>query len=491
MGDVDGFGPYTECGQALACSYDGERGEFLHAMYLDNFAATFAGPRAERLPEGVRLPRAAGRAGRADRDPRPRLAARRHRHDGLQERAARSRRGPATRSACPPGRCGVGTAGPSPRPAHPDHRPHREAGLDRARPAAALRPRHGAAGRPARARGRLGLARAHRPDARPVHHGVRLPRRDHREDHRDRRRHHRRLLDRAARRRRPRRRRHRPAARPRRRPSPTASAPSPRPSAPIPTRSSRASAASPTSRPPWRDADVVQEQGPEDLELKRSLFARIGAAAPAGGAAAELDLGPAAHRHRRGTSTRPSPPVCSWPTRSTRRTCCRWSRSSPASARPPTPSSAPATSCAASGKDPVVLHREVSGFVANRLQSALFREAVHLVARPGSSPPTSSTASSPARSAPAGPPAARSVASTWAAARAGCATCSPTSAPGWRVAGTTCDPTLDDETVEALVTGTEAAYGTESYAALTEARDRAEVAVLAARNTDPTPEESR
>ena len=49
---------------------------------------------------------------------------------------------------------------------------------------------------------------------------------------------------------------------------------------------------------------------------------------------------------------------------------------------------------------------------------------------------------------------------------------------------------VSDETVEALVAGTEAAYGTESYAALTEARDRAEVAVLAARNTDPTPEES-
>lgn len=32
------------------------------------------------------------------------------------------------------------------------------------------------------------------------------------------------------------------------------------------------------------------------------------------------------------------------------------------------------------GKQPQVLHKEVPGFVANRLQSALFREAVHLVA---------------------------------------------------------------------------------------------------------------
>lgn len=32
MGDVDGFGPYTESGQALACSFDGEQGEYLHGM---------------------------------------------------------------------------------------------------------------------------------------------------------------------------------------------------------------------------------------------------------------------------------------------------------------------------------------------------------------------------------------------------------------------------------------------------------------------------
>lgn len=36
---------------------------------------------------------------------------------------------------------------------------------------------------------------------------------------------------------------------------------------------------------------------------------------------------------------------------------------------------------AALGKKPQVLRKEIPGFVANRLQSALFREAVHLVAR--------------------------------------------------------------------------------------------------------------
>lgn len=56
MGDVDGFGPYTECGQALTCSYDGERGEYLHAMYLDNGPATFAGREQSAYPKAFGSP---------------------------------------------------------------------------------------------------------------------------------------------------------------------------------------------------------------------------------------------------------------------------------------------------------------------------------------------------------------------------------------------------------------------------------------------------
>jgi acetoacetate decarboxylase len=43
MGDVAGYGPYTECGQAIPVTYGGVEGEYLHAMYLDNFGATVAG----------------------------------------------------------------------------------------------------------------------------------------------------------------------------------------------------------------------------------------------------------------------------------------------------------------------------------------------------------------------------------------------------------------------------------------------------------------
>lgn len=43
MGDVDGFGPYTECGQAIPVHLGGEYGEYLHAMYLDNFGGAVSG----------------------------------------------------------------------------------------------------------------------------------------------------------------------------------------------------------------------------------------------------------------------------------------------------------------------------------------------------------------------------------------------------------------------------------------------------------------
>jgi ketoreductase RED1 len=53
----------------------------------------------------------------------------------------------------------------------------------------------------------------------------------------------------------------------------------------------------------------------------------------------------------------------------------------------------------------------------------------------------------------------------------------------WRDLG---DPTLDDETVDSLSNAAEAAYGTNHYAELTEARDRAQAAVLTARELDDT-----
>ncbi|MFB9905719.1 acetoacetate decarboxylase [Allokutzneria oryzae] len=57
MGDVSGYGPYTESGQAIPVSFEGERGEFLHAMYLDNFPATASGREVSAYPKTIGTPR--------------------------------------------------------------------------------------------------------------------------------------------------------------------------------------------------------------------------------------------------------------------------------------------------------------------------------------------------------------------------------------------------------------------------------------------------
>jgi acetoacetate decarboxylase len=57
MGDVEGYGPYTESGQAIPVRLGDERGEYLHAMYLDNFPATAAGRELSAYPKTVGSPR--------------------------------------------------------------------------------------------------------------------------------------------------------------------------------------------------------------------------------------------------------------------------------------------------------------------------------------------------------------------------------------------------------------------------------------------------
>ena len=56
MGDVSGYGPYTEAGQAIPVSFEGERGEYLHAMYLDNFPATASGREVSAYPKVIGSP---------------------------------------------------------------------------------------------------------------------------------------------------------------------------------------------------------------------------------------------------------------------------------------------------------------------------------------------------------------------------------------------------------------------------------------------------
>ncbi|MEU0199510.1 MULTISPECIES: acetoacetate decarboxylase [unclassified Streptomyces] len=56
MGDVSGYGPYTEAGQAIPVRFEGERGEYLHAMYLDNFPATASGREVSAYPKVIGSP---------------------------------------------------------------------------------------------------------------------------------------------------------------------------------------------------------------------------------------------------------------------------------------------------------------------------------------------------------------------------------------------------------------------------------------------------
>lgn len=51
MRDVTSFGPYVEAGQAIPVRFGNERGEYLHAMYLNNFAATAAGREVSAYPK--------------------------------------------------------------------------------------------------------------------------------------------------------------------------------------------------------------------------------------------------------------------------------------------------------------------------------------------------------------------------------------------------------------------------------------------------------
>ncbi len=57
MGDVGGYGPYTEGGQAIPVRFGDERGEYLHAMYLDNFSATVSGREMSAYPKTLGAPR--------------------------------------------------------------------------------------------------------------------------------------------------------------------------------------------------------------------------------------------------------------------------------------------------------------------------------------------------------------------------------------------------------------------------------------------------
>ncbi|MGV9249051.1 acetoacetate decarboxylase [Streptomyces sp. NPDC003710] len=56
MNEVTVYGPYTEGGLAIPVTFEGERGEYLHSMYLDNFPAAAAGRELSAYPKVIGTP---------------------------------------------------------------------------------------------------------------------------------------------------------------------------------------------------------------------------------------------------------------------------------------------------------------------------------------------------------------------------------------------------------------------------------------------------
>jgi len=57
MPDVTGLGCYTESGQVIPVKYDGKKGDYLHAMYVDNHPAIAVGREASAYPKKLGAPR--------------------------------------------------------------------------------------------------------------------------------------------------------------------------------------------------------------------------------------------------------------------------------------------------------------------------------------------------------------------------------------------------------------------------------------------------
>ncbi|ALE83376.1 3-hydroxyacyl-CoA dehydrogenase NAD-binding domain-containing protein [Pseudonocardia sp. HH130629-09] len=227
-------------------------------------------------------------------------------------------------------------------------------------------------------------------------------------------------------------------------------------------------------------ADVVQEQGPEDLAVKRGIWATVAAHAPARALLLSSTSG-----------ILPSDIAAELPDDAAARLLVAHPFNPPhvlplveLVAGQRTGRDAVGRAAAflrGAGKEPVEIHKEVYGFVGNRLQSALFREAVSLV-RDGVVSPAELdrvvTGALGPRWATGGPFLSFHLGGGDGGLRHLLEHLGPGMARRWAELGT---PALDADTVEAISSATEDTYGP-SREGLTTARDRAETAVLAARD---------
>ncbi len=224
--------------------------------------------------------------------------------------------------------------------------------------------------------------------------------------------------------------------------------------------------------------DVVQENGPERLDLKQELWARVEAAAPASALLLSSTSGlmpsdMAARMREPGRLLvgHPFNPPHVVPLVEV----------VPGAATPAEGAAAAAAFYRSLGKVPVVLRKEIGGFVANRLQSALFRESVHLVLEGVVTPEELDrvvTESVGVRWATAGPFESYHLGGGPGGLRHLLEHLGPGMARRWKDLG---QPELTPELVDRLASDTEDRFADAPYDARTAERDRLQLAVLAAR----------
>ena len=225
-------------------------------------------------------------------------------------------------------------------------------------------------------------------------------------------------------------------------------------------------------------AYVVQENGPERIELKRDLFARVAADAAADALLLSstsglmpTDMSRDMREPGRLLVGHPFNPPHVVPLIEV----VRGEQTTEEQAQ------AAAGFYRSLGKVPVLLRREIGGFVANRLQSALFRESVHLVLSGVVTPEELDrvvTESVGVRWATAGPFESYSLGGGPGGLRHLLEHLGPGMVRRWKDLG---QPELTPEVVDLLSTATEERFAGQAYEDRVRARDEAQLAVLAAR----------
>jgi ketoreductase RED1 len=227
-----------------------------------------------------------------------------------------------------------------------------------------------------------------------------------------------------------------------------------------------------------RDADLVQENGPERIDLKRELYATVEPAADENvlilsstSGIMPSDLARDLLHPGRLLIGHPFNPPHLLPLVEV----------VPGEQTDPEAVEAAMAFYAGLGKSPVRLHKEMPGFVANRLQSAVFKESVHLVSEGVVSQEELDrivTESLGVRWATAGPFQSMHLGGGPGGLRHMLEHLGPGMQRRWKSLG---QPELTPDVVERLSSETEQRFAGRRYAELTEERDRAQLGVLAGR----------